>query len=196
MAAGVAWHRLIQQVSWIEALPKRDALIQSLSDLLAEPSLRTELADKFLERLEAGELADWLTEAKYRDQVLARHYSGGKTLHEPLRLDVRREMPFVVEIEGQWLEGQIDRLVLISEGDQVVAAELLDFKTGEVRVEELTEESQRYADQMHWYARAVEQLFSLPKESVGLFLGFTSVRCAGGAMESRVLPLAMRQETN
>jgi len=117
---------------------------------------------------------------------LKRHYSAGETLIEPLRLDVYREFPFVVELDGRWLEGQIDRLILISEGDQLVAAEVLDFKTGELAESEVDSEVVRYAEQLKWYCAAVCELFRLPPEKVRGLIGFTAVRESSGKTVSRV----------
>jgi ATP-dependent exoDNAse (exonuclease V) beta subunit len=103
-----------------------------------------------------------------------------------LRLDLYREFPFVVELEGRWLEGQIDRLILVSEGDQLVAAEVLDFKTGELADNEVDSEVERYAEQLRWYCDAVCELFRLPPEKVRGLIGFTAVRDSNGKTVSCV----------
>jgi ATP-dependent exoDNAse (exonuclease V) beta subunit len=185
-ARGVACHRLLQQVEWIESLPSRESLLKSLSSIVAEANGRERIADELVELLGTGDLANWLSEPAYRDAVMARHYSAGETLIEPLRLDVYREFPFVVEIDGRWLEGQIDRLILISEGDQLVAVEVLDFKTGELGDSEIDLELERYAEQLQWYCDAVGELFQLPSEKVRGFIGFTAVRDSEGKLGSYV----------
>ncbi|RDJ93334.1 hypothetical protein B4Q13_22610, partial [Lacticaseibacillus rhamnosus] len=42
---------------------------------------------------------------------------------------VERELPFAVRREGAILQGKIDRMVLIYEGDGVRKIEIVDFKT-------------------------------------------------------------------
>jgi ATP-dependent exoDNAse (exonuclease V) beta subunit len=183
---GVACHRLLQQIEWLESLPLRETLLKSLSSVVAEPKDRDQIVDELAELVRTGDLATWLSEPAYRDAVLKRHYSAGETLIEPLRIDVYREFPFVVELDGRWLEGQIDRLILISEGDQLVAAEVLDFKTGELGEGELDLEIERYAEQLQWYCDAVCELFQLPSEKVHGFIGFTAVRDSQGNVVSCV----------
>jgi ATP-dependent helicase/nuclease subunit A len=185
-ARGVACHRLLQQVGWLESLPSRELLHKSLRGVVAEATERDQIVDELVELIRTGDLANWLSEPAFRDQVLRRHYSAGETLIEPLRLDLYREFPFVVELEGRWLEGQIDRLILVSEGDQLVAAEVLDFKTGELADNEVDSEVERYAEQLQWYCDAVCELFRLPPEKVRGLIGFTAVRQTNGKTVSCV----------
>lgn len=177
---GTAWHRLLQQVAWQESAPDRARLLRSISPLLADPNERRQVVDEFLSRLTQGDFAPWLAQAQVRDLVLKRDYSAGRPLLEPLRLDVRRELPFVVELEGQWLEGQIDRLVLVSEGNQLVAAHVVDFKTGSIAESELEAEAARHAPQLQLYRQAIGQLFGLDLDAIATSVVFTAVTSSAG----------------
>lgn len=186
---GSASHLLLQQVVWQETPPTRETLLGAIGSVIAEPKEREQLVDQFLKRLGRGDWADWFSESSLRAQVLERHYGQGKALLEPIRLDVRRELPFVLKLDRCWLEGQIDRLVLVQEGDRLVAAELVDFKTGSVRVSELATESLRYRRQLGIYRRAVQQLFGLGPEAITTSLVFTSVDDGSETATSRSVSL-------
>ncbi|MFN5708008.1 MAG: PD-(D/E)XK nuclease family protein, partial [Planctomycetota bacterium] len=136
--------------------------------------------EEFLSRLGRGNFAQWLSQTRVRDSVLERDYSAGRTLLEPLRLDVRRELPFVVQLEGQWLEGQIDRLVLVSEGNQLVAAQVVDFKTGPIVESELEAEAARHAPQLQIYRQEIGELFGLNLDAISTSVVFTSVTALDG----------------
>lgn len=177
---GIAWHRLLQQVLWQETAPDRVGMLRSLGSLLADPTERKQVVEEFLSRLGRGDFAQWLSQTRVRDSVLERDYSAGRTLLEPLRLDVRRELPFVVQLEGQWLEGQIDRLVLVSEGNQLVAAQVVDFKTGPIVESELEAEAARHAPQLQIYRQAIGELFGLNLDAIATSVVFTSVTALDG----------------
>ena len=187
---GTAWHRLLQHVVWQESLPSREMLTRTLGSLLAEPHEREQVVAEFLARFARGDFTDSFSEAGYRQLVLTRHYGNGKPLLEPLRLDVRRELPFVLEQGNHWLEGQIDRLVLVSEGDQLVAADVVDFKTGPIAEAELPAEAARYEAQLEVYRQAVRQLFGLELEQVTATLIFTAVLSETGNLQCRSICLA------
>jgi ATP-dependent exoDNAse (exonuclease V) beta subunit len=165
-------------------------LTRTLGSLLAEPHEREQVVAEFLARFARGDFTDSFSEAGYRQLVLTRHYGNGKPLLEPLRLDVRRELPFVLEQGNHWLEGQIDRLVLVSEGDQLVAADVVDFKTGPIAEAELPAEAARYEAQLEVYRQAVRQLFGLELEQVTATLIFTAVLSETGNLQCRSICLA------
>ncbi len=75
--------------------------------------------------------------------------------------------------EHTLLSGVIDRLVLWSSGDRIIAAELFDFKTDLVNdAASFTERVETYRPQLDSYRRAVVQLFSLKSTQVAAKLLF------------------------
>jgi ATP-dependent exoDNAse (exonuclease V) beta subunit len=70
-----------------------------------------------------------------------------------------REQPFDVMLDGRWISGVFDRVVLT--GD---AAEILDFKTGGKDLAET------YGEQMNLYRRSLAILTGLPLENISASL--------------------------
>ncbi|MCA9000120.1 MAG: hypothetical protein KDA80_24190, partial [Planctomycetaceae bacterium] len=70
-----------------------------------------------------------------------------------------------------------DRLVLVRSPTQVVAAEIIDFKTDAIddHPEMVEHRTQAYAPQLNAYREAVSDLFSLPFSGVSAKLAFLSV---------------------
>lgn len=93
--------------------------------------------------------------------------------HRSLVPQVLREHPFACRFEHTLLSGIIDRLVLWSSDDQVVAAELFDFKTDTVSDQpSLAAKVKTYRPQLDSYRSAVAQLFCLSSSQVSTKLVF------------------------
>ena len=72
------------------------------------------------------------------------------------------------EGKGQVLNGTFDRVVVARDGKgKAVAAEVVDFKTGQLKGEkEKTERAEYYRPQLEAYAEAVSKLTGLDREKV------------------------------
>lgn len=89
------------------------------------------------------------------------------------RLELRREFNYRV-LKGNALQiGTIDRLVLLYDGNRLLAADVVDFKT-DVRMpaHALLDE---YLEQLKLYGEAVESLFKLPRDKISLRLAFVTL---------------------
>lgn len=98
------------------------------------------------------------------------------------RFVVCRERNFNVPLkEDLLLNGTFDRLVLLYDGDKLVAADVVDFKT-DVKGpgDELFAE---YLRQLRRYSLAVEKMFGLPPEKISLRLAFVAL---GRVVNARV----------
>jgi hypothetical protein len=89
-------------------------------------------------------------------------------------LQVRSEMPFVVQIDGRTQRGRMDRVVLGMRAGRVVRAEVLDWKTGarDLQGAEFEERIAPYQLQMNGYRRALAAMFEIAPESVSAVLAF------------------------
>jgi hypothetical protein len=89
-------------------------------------------------------------------------------------LQVRSEMPFVVQIDGRTQRGRMDRVVLGMRAGRVVRAEVLDWKTGarDLQGAEFEERIAPYQLQMNGYRHALAAMFEIAPESVSAVLAF------------------------
>ena len=79
-------------------------------------------------------------------------------------VELWREQPFDVLLDGQWVSGIFDRVVIhrSSEG-QDLSATILDYKTDHGSNEEI---ESRYAGQMETYRQSAARLLNLPPEKI------------------------------
>jgi len=90
------------------------------------------------------------------------------------RFDVElwRERPFIVTIEGRLLRGQFDRVVVERQGGKAIRAEVLDYKSDRVEggmIESLVE---TYRPQVTAYRRALAQMLRLSEADIAAKLLF------------------------
>jgi len=78
------------------------------------------------------------------------------------------ELPFEVLMDGQWISGKIDRLVLhLGDGGRVTSADLIDYKTDRLAdAATLPTATARHHPQLEIYRAGVARLYGLPPASV------------------------------
>ena len=92
--------------------------------------------------------------------------------------EVWRERAFEVVLDGAWISGIFDRVVIETDAyGRVVAATVYDFKTDRVDPAGVEIAAARYTGQLTIYRRAVARLTGLDETRVGEALVFTALRC-------------------
>jgi ATP-dependent exoDNAse (exonuclease V) beta subunit len=97
-----------------------------------------------------------------------------------VQFTVETECPFAVLEPDGLLSGSIDRLVVLLDGDEVVAADLIDFKTDALKAgeEAIRDRTAYYRPQVEAYRRAAAQLFRLPPQRIASRLLFLDAQRA------------------
>ena len=145
---GSLMHALFEQVQWLDdGPPSADVLHDAITDR-AERALADELIGSFHRAIGQGEIADALGRNAYPADV---------------ELSVQRERRFAVADEDGLLEGTFDRLVIQCADGQVVAAEILDYKTDVAPIQSIVE---HYQPQIEAYRGAVERIYRLSPERI------------------------------
>ncbi|MEC5126536.1 UvrD-helicase domain-containing protein [Verrucomicrobiales bacterium BCK34] len=87
-----------------------------------------------------------------------------------------REKNFEILLDGAWLSGTFDRVVLEPGKDGLPAsATIIDFKTDQVDESSLAEAAQKHRSQLKTYREVLSKMTGLPQESISTFLLFTRV---------------------
>jgi ATP-dependent exoDNAse (exonuclease V) beta subunit len=89
---------------------------------------------------------------------------------------VSRERPFALLSDNEVVSGTMDRLVLLRDHGQPVAADIVDFKTDRVVGDPdawLADRAKFYKPQLEEYQSAVATMFKLPPACISLRLVFT-----------------------
>ena len=157
---GTLIHKWFEQIEWLDdGHPSKEQLLAAARTLPPMTLDPVKVLPEFFAML--GQPA--VTVALRRDQ----------SPHRELVPRVLREHPFACRFERTLISGIIDRLVLWSSGDQVVAAEIFDFKTDAVADRSaLDARVASYRSQLDSYRRAVVQLFQLAATDVSATLVF------------------------
>lgn len=92
--------------------------------------------------------------------------------------EVWRERPFEVVLDGTWLSGVFDRVVVERDAaGHAVRATVFDFKTDHARsADDLERLTRRHGVQLEWYRRVAAMLTGLPAGDVQAELVFTRLR--------------------
>ena len=192
---GTLFHAWVEQVQWLEdGQPTDEKLRQIAESLAAQPLDIDRWLSQFQEMLRLPQVAS----------VLSRHsYQPPRGLPFPPRvqveldageceLDLHVERRLNVIDAGRTISGSIDRLVLVRRNGQVVAADIIDFKTDAIWTSErvvfrsakdrsfaerkmtlsgdeetaVRDKVAAYRDQMRSYARAISLMYKLPPERI------------------------------
>ncbi|MBX3440445.1 MAG: PD-(D/E)XK nuclease family protein, partial [Planctomycetaceae bacterium] len=177
---GTLLHAWFEQVGWLDAGPpvpaasqllrtasrlgysavEAEPVLKEFHALLQRPLLRQLLAASSYEAMELLPFSEAVNQRIHRDDFL---------------LDVRRELQVGAELDGAITSGTIDRLVLFKRGANVVAADIIDFKTDTVSPEDgavWKERIEHYSHQLAAYRATVSTIFDLPADCISSRLAF------------------------
>jgi len=91
--------------------------------------------------------------------------------------EVWRERAFEVVMDGVWITGIFDRVVLVRDRNRrVISAAVYDFKTDRTGPDELDRLGGRYAQQMEIYRRVLARLTGILESEVQCALVLTGLR--------------------
>ena len=164
---GLVVHAWCEEIEWIEdGLPENDALRAIAQNRVPRMTKEqvTELITKF---------RGWMDSEHIRNVLSREAFSSD----QDTVVLVENEFPFVRLVEGGIQEGFIDRLVLIERDGQVVGAEVLDFKTDEIKPGDggtLAERREYYRPQITAYCDFMQEQYGLSEDAVDgklVFLG-------------------------
>jgi ATP-dependent exoDNAse (exonuclease V) beta subunit len=186
---GTLIHALFEQVRWLddglpdpqtlrriaESLTTRgldvDQQLAAFQDMLAKPEISAVLRRSFYASPQDAGLQQALRAAGAGSALTA---------------EVHNERRFAVRDDGRLLSGIIDRLVLLYDGQQLVAADIIDYKTDAAdrdNQRQLDQLVEFYRPQLAAYRRAVAAVFRLPPNQICTRLLFVSVGAARDAEE-------------
>jgi len=160
---GVLMHECFREVLSLDAIDSA----QKREAILGPAALRASI--------EKGQLISTklIDEAR---AVLERCATGpiAQALRPTAGVRVRTELPFVRETAEGLVHGRIDRLELTERDGVVVAATIVDFKTGAVGADQraMREKIAPYAQQLSAYADAVAEMYGIDRAKIDLRLLF------------------------
>jgi ATP-dependent exoDNAse (exonuclease V) beta subunit len=165
---GTVLHAMFEQVKWLDDDSADDTELYRVALRFGvTESESSELVAEFRHLLAVEPIARVLSRASYQSH----HQS-------PVELEVRCEQRIAARSDQHLLSGAIDRLVLIRRDGELVAADVIDFKTDALLPDDgaaLAGRVAYYRPQIDAYRHAVATMFRLGPERVAGRLVFTSL---------------------
>jgi ATP-dependent helicase/nuclease subunit A len=173
---GSAFHAWFEQIEWLDDGEPDETLLRTVG--LRTGAVESEL-DEWLPQFRSK-----LRNPKLRAVLTKRSYISGESTPWSKRsaisaalagnrptIEVYRERPFAVRLRDKLLSGTFDRLLLVRGGtlSQIVAAEVLDYKTDAVAAgdpQAVANIVDRYRPQLAAYREAVSVMFGLPSDFI------------------------------
>jgi hypothetical protein len=116
-----------------------------------------------------------LSRTAYQESYMMDFAQPGEVMLEANRLEVHNERRFAVSLNEGLLEGVIDRLILVYQGNKIIAADVIDFKSDAVDGSNLQRHIEFYRPQMDAYRIAVSKFARIPIEKVSTRIVFANV---------------------
>jgi len=188
-ARGTLWHAWLEQIEWLDEGPPHDGpargnlsggdpndeLLRTIAATIRHGiNVEDEMA-RFRAALRRPEVRRVLSRQAYADpRTLGLGTAqAAEVTRAGCELGVHRERRFAVRDAGGLLSGSIDRLVLLTRDQRVLAADVIDFKTDRVAgAAELDEKVEFYRPQIAAYCLAAARLYRLEPEQVAARLVF------------------------
>ena len=182
---GTIIHAWFEKIEWLDesletGLPGDDVLAAIARKHGAVQEELDKLLAEFHTMLASGATAHWLKLESYQPptelllpESLLNELSAG-----PLQVEVRNEQRIACHKDEHLLAGNIDRLVLMHRGGELMAADIIDFKTDAVSPDDpgaIAALAERYEPQLTAYRHAVAEMFRLPPERIAARLVFLAV---------------------
>ena len=173
MARGKLLHACFELVTWLDqSVPTKSQLEVRLRKLDPTVSEFDSVLDSFYEMIKRDNVRNLLSLESYQETCLLHFPTPSQIIPDANRVEVQNERPFAVRLESGILHGVIDRLVLVYEGNRLVAADVIDFKTDAISDSDLQQRVDYYKPQLAGYRQAVSRFTKLPLEKISTKLVF------------------------
>jgi ATP-dependent exoDNAse (exonuclease V) beta subunit len=152
---GTLMHAWLSRIEWLEqGLPKDELLERIAVEEVGWGRDTSAERRQFYQYLERPEIKDILTQKSFKQDLLVKCDE----------LMVENERRFALRQSGQLVNGSIDRIVLYLKAGQVIAADVLDYKTDALPpgdAAKLAEKVEFYRPQLAAYVSSVQQMYGL-----------------------------------
>ena len=178
---GTLFHAWLERITWLEDGLLADEELRQIASLKGASHLDVEeCLTQFQKMVKRPQISNVLSRSGYQPPTGLEFSSSVQTelSRGPCELDLHQERRFSVIDAGQHISGSIDRLVLLRQNGQVVAADILDHKTDTLPGSDeaaLQGIAAAYRDQMRSYAKAVGLMYRLPPDRISTRLVLLSI---------------------
>lgn len=169
---GTLIHAGFEQIDWLDQTTvNKDEIFAALSDVIVGYDADS-FVDEFMVMLNQPNAQRLLSHAEslVRFNALVPDIQS-----DELQLTVSNEHPIAVVVDDVLLSGFIDRLVIATQSDKPVAAEIIDFKTDRLTVlneKEVQQRIEHYRPQLNAYRQAIAKSLRISPDNISATLLF------------------------
>jgi ATP-dependent exoDNAse (exonuclease V) beta subunit len=138
-------NKAFEQIDWLDdGVPQEATLLRVANELGASGLDVDQVLEQFYHMLRTPQIKAILSRGSYQPPTALpfEPHIAAELAAAPLRLEVCNERRFAVRQQNRILSGSIDRLTLMYDGQRLVAADILDYKTDAVASEPIKNDSQ------------------------------------------------------
>lgn len=173
---GTVIHAWLSRVRWLDqdGLPNEDERRTVALELLGSLDRFARLDTFFQEILQRPTIRSLLSLTSYQEMVTGQEQTPAHNrpgLQNP-KWELYLEQPFVIRGDGAYTRGQFDRVVVLLDGQHVVGADIIDFKSDNVTSDRLKERIEFYRPQLELYHRAAAEWLHVPESEVSARIAF------------------------
>ena len=173
LSTGTELHFFMEQIDWFtpEIWDNASGLFTSRFG-----DIRSPLAEHLASMNRGGELNRFLIPSFYTEDKTSPIYGHVfSAAADNMHMEVLQEYPICALVDGHLVRGYIDRLILFSKDDEIIAADIVDFKTDSVGSDPdiLDRRILHYQPQIFAYRKAISQMHRLSQAAIGSRLLFT-----------------------
>ena len=167
-------HGCFERLSWAdESLPTSDQLESFLRSLAPSVADFKPYINDFYRLLDLPKVKNLFSRRGYETTYMGlAMVDDDQIAIEPNRVEVCTERRFAVATDSGFLQGVIDRMVLIFRGDQLIGADIIDLKTERLDSTQLHDHINRHRPQLQAYRTAAATFLRLPVERISTRLVF------------------------
>lgn len=165
---GTVIHAGLAEIQWLDDEGWRDRLSETLRRRFPGYRDLSKVMEDISRMIERPVLSRILRRTSYLDQIASK-ISPSQFLFDSIAASVESERAFAVRLDEAIWHGTIDRLVAIRQSDSLVAAEVIEFKSDQLSLDDekgIALRLREYQPQIGAYRRAVAALFGLPLNRV------------------------------
>lgn len=169
-------HDWFSHVGWLDedGVPSPDQLQEVLNRFPELAPSWSELYRRFQLLLESPVVKRILSLAEYRQPSASASLVPAQDVSHVAAPSWKLflEQPFVVLLKDGYCRGQFDRVVVLYDGPQPVAADIIDFKTDKISAEDVPTRAAFYHSQLELYRDAAAEWLHIPPGQVSARLLF------------------------
>jgi len=172
---GSLLHACFEPIQWLDTPQQvsdlsRSSLVDRLQKMVPGTAQVGRAVDRFFELLQQPNLRQLFSSAATREKFVVDPQSV---------LEVRTEQRLAVLLDpgssvhaDSIIQGTIDRLVIVREGTQAIAAEITDFKVDHINEDNLADRIKFYRPQIRAYREAIREMYGLADSQIATQLVF------------------------